>query len=283
VRIHNPPLTRCAISAAVLFFLSTLPGCVTVHLSEQDFLFPDTPPFGFQEAAPEFEVRNFELLARDGIRLEGRVLDPPDPTATVVYFGGNMFKVKKNGPVVARSFAPMDVRLVLIDYRGYGESQGHPDIQSLRADAHEILAHVHEVWGDLPVIAHGHSMGAFMAAELASDGNVDAVVLEAAGPNVQQLVRSSIPILLRPFVRLKLSEALLAVDSVDNVTRFDGPVLVLAGQHDRQAPPRLGRQLADAAPHGRFAIIPGAGHNNIKAQPAFVDAYSELLSTLAKP
>lgn len=38
------------------------------------------------------------------------------------------------------------------------------------------------------------------------------------------------------------------------------PALVLSGDDDRSYPPEESRALADALPHGRFALVPGAGH-----------------------
>jgi pimeloyl-ACP methyl ester carboxylesterase len=38
------------------------------------------------------------------------------------------------------------------------------------------------------------------------------------------------------------------------------PVLVIAGEKDRMAPPAAGRLLAEAVPAGQWRLIPGAGH-----------------------
>ena len=41
---------------------------------------------------------------------------------------------------------------------------------------------------------------------------------------------------------------------------IDVPSLVIAGEHDRLAPPGDGAAMADSLPHGELAVIPDAGH-----------------------
>lgn len=39
-----------------------------------------------------------------------------------------------------------------------------------------------------------------------------------------------------------------------------GPLLVVSAEDDLLTPPRYGREIIDAAGHGRFELVPGAGH-----------------------
>lgn len=55
----------------------------------------------------------------------------------------------------------------------------------------------------------------------------------------------------------------------ERLDRIDIPVLCLAGELDTKFT-EIGRRLADALPHGRFATVPGAGHAAHSEQPAAV-------------
>jgi pimeloyl-ACP methyl ester carboxylesterase len=49
-------------------------------------------------------------------------------------------------------------------------------------------------------------------------------------------------------------------DSTDVVRTFPAPLLVVAGDNDPLLPLTEARATADAAPHGRLAVVEGAGH-----------------------
>jgi pimeloyl-ACP methyl ester carboxylesterase len=46
----------------------------------------------------------------------------------------------------------------------------------------------------------------------------------------------------------------------------DVPVLVLSGDLDANTPSSAGRQVAREFPHGKFAVIPNAGHTPTDSQ-----------------
>lgn len=52
-------------------------------------------------------------------------------------------------------------------------------------------------------------------------------------------------------------------DRAEQAARLGCPLLVLAGERDEICPPQDGREIAAAAPAGRFVLIPGKGHNDL--------------------
>jgi pimeloyl-ACP methyl ester carboxylesterase len=49
-------------------------------------------------------------------------------------------------------------------------------------------------------------------------------------------------------------------DSSDVVRRFEGPLLVAVGEHDKFFPPEQAQALAESAPDGRFEVFLDTGH-----------------------
>lgn len=274
-----------------LWFLSLLMivlpvgGCMTVPVSERDFLFPDAPTRGFAELVPFHQVQDLELERPDGTVLGGHAIERPGSDAVVLFFGGNMYRTRREAPWLAHSFAPLSVDLITFDHRGYGRSDGQPDMESLRHDAVALMEFAREWSGDRPLIVHGHSLGSFIAAagiaEL--DWAPEGLVLEATAPDAVSVMRTGIPLLARPFIRVRPSEGLKSVDSRPAMAEWEGPLLVFAGGRDGQFPPRLGRELAGLAEGEavRFIEIERAGHNDIRRHAQFLEEYRWLLAELS--
>jgi 3-oxoadipate enol-lactonase len=76
-------------------------------------------------------------------------------------------------------------------------------------------------------------------------------------------------------------EAIVTFDRRTNLTQIRVPTLVIAGEHDRNAPPSVMRKMADAIPNSTFMEMRGIGHlQNLEAPDDF-DAM--LLNFLALP
>jgi 3-oxoadipate enol-lactonase len=67
--------------------------------------------------------------------------------------------------------------------------------------------------------------------------------------------------------------ALVAFDQRANLPRIGVPTLVITGEHDATAPPKVSQRMAELIPGARVHIVPGAGHLLPMEQPdSFADA-----------
>ena len=57
------------------------------------------------------------------------------------------------------------------------------------------------------------------------------------------------------------------------------PLLVLHGEFDTVCPLNDGQEIADAAPHGRLFVLPGAPHNGLWANPETKGALEREIGT----
>jgi pimeloyl-ACP methyl ester carboxylesterase len=63
---------------------------------------------------------------------------------------------------------------------------------------------------------------------------------------------------------------LVAFDERANLAKIGVPVLCLAGEHDRNAPPQMMERMASKIPAARYVCLPGVGHlPNLEAPAAF--------------
>jgi 3-oxoadipate enol-lactonase len=77
---------------------------------------------------------------------------------------------------------------------------------------------------------------------------------------------------------------LVNFDERPNLARISIPVLCLAGEHDRLAPPAMMERMAARIPGARYACLKGVGHlPNVEAPPAFDGAVLDFLRATLTP
>src|SRR5436189_2538892 len=98
-----------------------------------------TMPAGAAPKAPSgWRLEPVSFRARDGILLDGVLLLPPRPRAAlVIYYGGNAEEVTASAGEAPRLYG--ERAALLVNYRGYGASQGRPGEKALVSDALELF------------------------------------------------------------------------------------------------------------------------------------------------
>lgn len=274
-------LIRAASALSVGAFL--LDGCVHIRLDASSLLEADRGPASVR-LAEGYVVESLTIERPN--RLIGITRAHRAGNRRLILFcGGNTFHRRRDGGPVLDALA-RDADVVLFDYPGFDDSTGSPDPRSLLNAA----GAVHDYLMQLPstqeqrVVIYGFSLGGMVAAQLSRRHSADALVLEATAADVDSWVQSRVPWLARPFVRVHLDPALAGIDNVNALSEFRGPVLVLAGERDEQAPPVLSRELARRlqAKGVRATLheIPGAGHGEIYKAPGFQPLLAQFLAQL---
>lgn len=187
-----------------------------------------------------------------------------DNAPTVLYFHGTGSNLG-DLPRLAAQFHELGWSAFLIDYRGYGESQGKfPSEQSVYADAIAALDYLTQTRRIPPqrIVVMGRSIGGAIALELAiRNPELAALVVESSFTSMREMVSHFIPIPLLP-VDLLLHQRF---DSLTKVRSLQMPLLVIHGTGDRVVPAWMGQTLYEAAPPPKeLLLIPQAGHNNLR-------------------
>ena len=198
------------------------------------------------------------VTARDGTVLAGVLVKPPGPPAPlVVYFGGNAEEATE-GARTADRFGPR--ALLLVSYRGYGESQGTPSETALFSDALEIFDAVSKrIDIDTTRIALiGCSLGSGVAVQVAAQRPVKAVALVSPYDSIADVAAAHYGLLpVRWLVRHPF-------DSMARAPGIRVPALVVIGSADTTIPPSHSKRLAAAwgGPHEEV-VFEGKGHNDL--------------------
>lgn len=197
------------------------------------------------------------------------------PAPLLIYFGGNAEEVSWQ----AAEPWPEDWSLAIVNYRGYGESDGKPSEQALFADAERVFDAL-AARADVDrgrIVLVGRSLGSGVAVHLAARRDVAGVVLISPFDSMIAIGARHYPFLP---VRLLLKHPF---DSLARAPAIDVPLLAIVGERDAIIPPDHSRRLFEAwAGPKRWVAIPGAGHNDLGPQADFWRSIEAFLSARAQ-
>jgi pimeloyl-ACP methyl ester carboxylesterase len=211
---------------------------------------------------PSFEAQNV-IVDNRGLRLHGWVLNPGKDRA-VVYFGGNSELITHRRGFFEDVFR--DYSVYLIDYRGYGNSEGNPNEAGLFSDALAIFDSVSTAHKS--ITAYGRSLGSGVAVYLAANRPLEKLILLTPYDSVAEVAQKVYPLFpVRYLIKDSFDSAALAGD-------IEIPVLITSAEFDREI--RLPHTLALKRRFTRaqvdYQMIAGAAHNNIVDFPDYRDA-----------
>ena len=237
-------------------------------------------PYGTLEATPKdwgLDYEDVRLSTSDGVTLHGWYIPGDDSEQVLLFFHGNAGNISHRGESIA-IFHRLGLNVLIIDYRGYGESGGSPSELGLYRDARAAWQYLTETLGFAPsdIILFGRSLGSAVAAKLASERRPGALILESGFSSAKDAAREIYP-LLSWLVLLRFE-----LDAVRYLGSVHCPVLVLHSPDDEIIPYSLGRKLFDAAPEPKRFVELRGGHNDgfLLSQPEYEQALGDFLGAL---
>jgi fermentation-respiration switch protein FrsA (DUF1100 family) len=247
-------ITRIATGAiAVAIVLAAI-----VYWAQDEVVYPNAAEGPMARPPPPTAIQHW-LRTPGGARVEAWLFLPEQasastPVPAAIFFHGNSDYIE-NRLEYAEFYTSIGMACLLVEYRGYRRSTGTPGEAALTSDAlafHDWLIRRSDI-DPARVIAHGHSLGAGVAAQLAARRPLRGVILVSAFVSLPEL-----------FGHYWLP-GFLARDTYDTaaaLSRFQGPVLIAHGGADGTVPPRHARRLAQiAAPAAVLALYPGVDHD----------------------
>jgi pimeloyl-ACP methyl ester carboxylesterase len=207
----------------------------------------------------EFSAQEISIDNR-GTLLHGWMLNPGKPRA-VIYFGGNSEMVTHRQEYFVNVFS--DYSVYLINYRGYGKSQGSPSESGLFSDAlaiYDELIKRHD-----SITAYGRSLGSGIAVYLATRRPLQKLILLTPYDSIAAVAQKIYPLFpVRYLIRDRYDSASRAPD-------IDVPVLIASAEFDReiQLEHTLALKQRFKPALVTYQMIAGAAHNDIIDFPEY--------------
>jgi len=269
MRIGKMLLEIVKIAAAVAIGLSLF-----LYLYQDRMLFyPTRTPVNLPRPKHGI-VEELNLVTAEGTRIVSWLVRTRERAPLVIYFGGNAEDVSWLIGM-DRHFAGYSV--LLVNYRGYGPSEGRPSEPALFADAlawYDAAAGRTDIDAQ-SIVAMGRSLGSGVAVHLAANRRVAGVILISPYDSVRSLAKAFYPYLP---VGLLLKHPF---DSLSRAGALGSPLLCLAAENDRIIPPTHSRRLFDAwaAPTKVWRVLRG-DHDSISDEPEYWRAIAGFLGGL---
>jgi hypothetical protein len=246
-----------------------------VMLFEDSFIyFPAKYPAGVweRERLPAREgqivahTEDVHLTAADGVRLHGwyctphasrgGTLEPLQTGATLLFLHGNAGNISHRYEII-EDFVQLPANVLIIDYRGYGKSEGRPSEEGLYADARaawDYLTTTRKIPAS-QIIIFGESLGGAVAIDLASKTNACGLVVQSSFTSIADMAAEVLPFVPPFILRTKM-------DSLSKIKHVSCPKLFIHSEADEIIPYKLGRRLFDAASAPKqFYEVKAATHN----------------------
>lgn len=218
-------------------------------------------------ADTSFEYEEVDLESRDGTKLYGWFLPrtglegPGRIDHTILMFYGNGDNVANfANRMGARLRLEYSADVFIVDYRGFGKSEGLPFEQGVLEDAESAMKWLNEKTGTQPgeVVVLGHSLGGGVAVHVASRMGAKALILQRTFDSLANVAQDRFwwfPI--HPLISNRYPSA-------EKIKHCGVPLFESHGTLDRNVPIRFGRRLFDASPAEvkEFYVIEGGTHHS---------------------
>jgi fermentation-respiration switch protein FrsA (DUF1100 family) len=207
-------------------------------------------------------IQEHALVAADGVRIAAVSAVQPAPAAcpTALYLHGQASNIDVAWPDVQRLW-DAGYNVVVVDYRGYGKSEGEPSEAGLYLDARAAFALAQ---GDprldaSRLVLWGHSLGTAVASELALDAPAALLVMMAPFTSMTDMVELSSPYGVPADWHTDAE-----LDTLSRIGAVPLPVVVVHGTDDSRVPTWMGEEVYRAARDPkRLVLVDGAGHDDV--------------------
>ena len=197
------------------------------------------------------------LHTEDGVALHAWWIPQPQARGTLLFFHGNAGNISHRLDSL-QIFAALGLNVLILDYRGYGQSAGRPSEQGTYLDAQAAWQYLTEDRG-IPaaeIVLFGRSLGAAVAAWLAARTPVVGLILESGFTSAPELAAQLYPFIpARHLVRFDY-------DTRAQLAAVTNPVLIIHSRDDEIIPFSHGEALYSAAPVAHELLVLRGGHND---------------------
>jgi hypothetical protein len=232
---------------------------MTPYSLERFFVYFPTRQLRYDPNAVGLDFEDIGLITQDQVRLHGWFVPCDGATGTVLILHGNGGNI---GDRVSwlKMLHDLGVNVFIIDYRGYGKSEGKPFEKGLYRDArtaYDWWAAERRPRGER-LILFGESLGGAVAVNLAAGVAPSGLVVQSTFTSARDMARTMFPVgMLQPLLNINFNSASL-------IAQITCPKLFIHGKRDEIVPFGLGEELFKLAPPPKsFYAVPEAGHNDL--------------------
>ncbi len=255
---------------------------IFVYFYQNRLLFLPNLPSRAVESLPSavgLPYESIDLLTNDHIHLDGWFIPAPEQRGVILFCHGNAGNISHRLDSLLL-FHRLGFSTLIFDYRGYGNSHGHPSEAGTYLDVEAAWHYLttERSIASSRIALFGRSLGAAVAAHQASVSTPGALIVESSFTSVPDMAAE-----LYPFLPARwLSQ--LDYNVQKQLQRVTCPVLVVHSRDDEIIPFKHGRALYETANKPKQFLELRGGHNDgfLLAGQAYTQGLDGFLSAWIK-
>jgi len=253
------PLNSFLLVLIFLFLLFFLFICYAFYLyfNQSKYVYFPLKNIIATPMAAGFFYEDLMLKTEDGIKISAWYVPHENETATILFLHGNGGNMSHNIDFI-EMFYKLKFSTFIIDYRGYGKSEGTPDEEGTYLDAEVSWNYLVEEKKINPsdIVVYGRSLGGAIGAKLSEKNKTLAVILDSTFTSIKEIGAKQYPFLpVRKFFKFEYS-------TIKYLKNLKSPVLVIHSIEDRYIPFSHAQKLYEAAPGIKELMEVRGDHNS---------------------
>ena len=260
----------------IFLLISALVGlylllCGLVYLLQEKLIFfpqklDRSHRFDFPEHFEEVTIQTNDKKA-----LHGLLFSKKDTNGLIFYLHGNAGSLEGWGEVAA-VYLNLNYDVFLLDYRGYGKSEGKINSEDqLFSDVQTAYSEMLKLYDESQIVVLGYSIGTGPAAKVASTNNPKLLILQSPYYSLTDVVNHTIPFIPSFLLKYKL-------ETYRYVKDCTMPIVLIHGDSDEVIPYSQSLKLQPMLKKSDILItLKGQPHNGMTFNPDYVRELKKIL------
>ncbi|XP_013416983.1 protein ABHD13-like [Lingula anatina] len=267
---------------------------VLYNLQDKLLYYPEEPAHSriYVELPQGLSYENIFTHTSDGVQINMVLIKQPQgrfgTAPTMVFFHGNAGNIGHRMMNAHCLYLYSGFNILLVEYRGYGKSQGSPSEEGLYLDALAAMKYIfqREDIDHSKIVVFGRSLGGAVAIYVSTHPHysrkIFAVILENTFTSLPQVAKALFH--LGFLQRLPNWSFKNQYPSVIRIRQLQLPTLFLSGQSDNLVPPAMMNELYDKSGSilKRLVKFQGASHNETWQSNGYYDAINNFMMEVYK-
>src|SRR5450432_3155328 len=246
--------------------------CIALFFFQEKLIFfPDKLEKNFQFSF-ENKFEELNVKTKDGKLLNGILFKSDSSKGLIFYLHGNAGSLNSWGDV-AKTYTDLNYDVFIIDYRGFGKSEGSIENQDQLFDDLQIAFNVmKEKYAEDKIIVLGYSIGTGLAAKIASVNHPKLLILQAPYYSLTDMMKHDYPIIPTFILKYKF-------ETYKYIENCNMPIVIFHGNADEVIYYNSSIKLkALLKKSDKLITLNGQGHNGITDNPVYIEEIKKILN-----
>ena len=268
---HNKTYLLAAVFNVILLHMNFIGLAQDLNTEIKNQLFPGTKPTESTYTFPEKFLEKTIPLA-DNTKLNGVLFPAKNSKGLIFYLHGSNDDISTWGKI-APLYTSINYDLFIIDYRGYGKSEGTFQDEDLwYQDIQEVYNYLKIAYNENSIIILGQSLGTAAASFLGARNTPRMVILQAPFYNMKEWLLSLDP-------NADPSQLNFQFPNNENLTKIKAPVYIFHGDNDQAVDFKFSLKLKKLFKEkDRLFILKNEGHNDFSKNKDYRRILADILS-----